>query len=98
MTRWPQEPTPEPCCFACALSTTAFRGHVARIGEISVEVASWNRDPEPSDFEIVASREMPNEETRRAMVLAEAKALGIVADNDPAFTDADALMSSLDAG
>ena len=48
-------------------------------------------------FEIVASREVPNEETRRAMVLAEAKALGIVADNDPAFTDVDALMSSLDA-
>lgn len=48
-------------------------------------------------FEIVASREVPNEETRRAMVLAEAKGLGIVADNDPAFTDVDALMSSLDA-
>lgn len=28
---------------------------------------------------------------------AEAKALGIVADNDPAFTDVDALISSLDA-
>ena len=48
-------------------------------------------------FEIVASQEVPNEETRRAMVLAEAKELGIVADNDPAFTDVDALMSSLDA-
>ena len=48
-------------------------------------------------FEIVALREVPNEETRRAMVLAEAKALGIVADNDPAFTDIDALMASLDA-
>ena len=48
-------------------------------------------------FEIVASQEAPNDETRRAMVLAEAKALGIVADNDPAFTDIDALMASLDA-
>ena len=48
-------------------------------------------------FEIVASQEGPNEETRRAMVLAEAKALGIVADDDPVFTDVDALMSSLDA-
>lgn len=48
-------------------------------------------------FEIVASQEVPNEETRRAMVLAEAKTLGIVADNDPAFADVDALMSSLDA-
>lgn len=48
-------------------------------------------------FEIVASQEVPNEETRRAMVLAEAKALGIVVDNDPAFTDVNALMTSLDA-
>ena len=48
-------------------------------------------------FEIVASQEVPNEETRRAMVLAEAKALGIVVDNDPAFTDVNVLMASLDA-
>ena len=47
-------------------------------------------------FSIVAAPEVPNEETRRAMVLAEAKELGIVVDDDPAFSDVDLLMASLE--
>lgn len=47
-------------------------------------------------FDIVAPAEVPSEETRRAMVMAEAKELGIIADDDPAFADVDALMASLD--
>ena len=47
-------------------------------------------------FGIVAAPELPNEETHRAMVMAEAKELGIVADNDPSFSDIDLLMASLE--
>ena len=47
-------------------------------------------------FELIPAEDTPNEETRRAMVLAEAKELGIVKDNDPSFVDADMLMASLD--
>lgn len=47
-------------------------------------------------FSIVAAPELPNEETHRAMVMAEAKELGIVADNDPSFSDIDLLMASLE--
>ena len=46
-------------------------------------------------FELIPAQSVPNEETRRAMVLAEAKELGIVADDDPAFQDIDMLMASL---
>ena len=47
-------------------------------------------------FELVPAEEVPNEETRRAMVLAEAKELGIVRDDDPSFKSVDALMLSLE--
>lgn len=47
-------------------------------------------------FSIVAAPELPNEETHRAMVMAEAKELGIVTDNDPSFSDIDLLMASLE--
>ena len=47
-------------------------------------------------FELIPAEDTPNEETRRAMVLAEAKELGIVKDNAPSFDDADMLMASLD--
>ena len=47
-------------------------------------------------FSIVAAPEVPNEETRRAMVMAEAKELGIIADGDAAFSDVDLLMASLE--
>lgn len=47
-------------------------------------------------FDLVASDEHPNEETRRAMVLAEAKELGIIPDDAVGFTRADDLMAYLD--
>ncbi len=39
-----------------------------------------------------------NEETRRALAAAEAKELGLVADDAPAFDDADELMAFLEGG
>ena len=47
-------------------------------------------------FEIVGQPEVPNEATRRAMVLAEARELGILPDDCPSFDDADDLMAFLD--
>lgn len=46
-------------------------------------------------FELVAADPAPNEATRRAMVEAEARDLGIIPDDSPSFTDADALVASL---
>ncbi len=48
-------------------------------------------------FELVAAPEIPNEETHRALVEAEAKALGLIPDDSPAFTNADDLMAFLDS-
>ena len=39
---------------------------------------------------------MPNEATRRAMVIAEAHELGILTDDSPSFNNADELISFLD--
>ena len=39
---------------------------------------------------------MPNEATRRAMVIAEAHELGILPDDSPSFNNADELISFLD--
>ena len=47
-------------------------------------------------FELKAADEIPSEETRRAMVLAEAKAMGLIPDDAPSFSDADELMAFLD--
>ena len=47
-------------------------------------------------FEIVGRAEVPNEATRRAIVIAEAHELGILPDDSPSFNDADELMSFLD--
>ena len=47
-------------------------------------------------FEIVGRAEVPNEATRRAMVIAEAQELGILPDDSPSFNNADELMSFLD--
>ena len=46
-------------------------------------------------FELEAAPEIPNEETRRAMVEAEAKALGLIEDDSPRFRDADAAIAFL---
>lgn len=48
-------------------------------------------------FEIVPAREEPNEETRRAMVEAEARELGIIPDDSPSFTDVGELIAYLEA-
>ena len=40
-------------------------------------------------FELVPAREEPNEETRRAMVLAEAKELGLIDDDAVVFDNVD---------
>ena len=47
-------------------------------------------------FEIKLGDEVPNEATRRAMVEAEAKAMGLIEDTSPRFKDVDALMSHLE--
>ena len=47
-------------------------------------------------FEIVGRPEVPNEVTRRAMVIAEAHELGILPDDSSSFDNVDDLMSFLD--
>ncbi len=47
-------------------------------------------------FEIVPASGIPNEETRRALVAAEAKELGLIPDDSSAFEDADELMAFLE--
>lgn len=46
-------------------------------------------------FELEAAEPVPNEETRRAMVLAEAHAYGLIPDDTPSFTNVDDLIASL---
>ena len=40
--------------------------------------------------------EVPNDETRRALIVAEAKEMGLIADDARAFDDVDKLMAFLD--
>ncbi len=47
-------------------------------------------------FDIVAPEPEPNETTRRALVAAEAKAMGLIPDDAPGFTDAEELVAFLD--
>lgn len=48
-------------------------------------------------FELVAAPDVPNVETRRAMLLAEAKEAGLIEDNDPRFDNADDFIAWLEA-
>ena len=48
-------------------------------------------------FEVLAAPSVPNEETYRAMVSAEAKALGLIPDEAPGFSDPEELMTFLDS-
>lgn len=48
-------------------------------------------------FDIVVPDDVPNDETRRAMVAAEAKMLGLIPDDAPAFDNADDAMAYLEA-
>ena len=48
-------------------------------------------------FEIsTSSNDIPNETTRKAMILAEAKELGLIPDNSPRFSNVDDMMEFLD--
>jgi DNA-damage-inducible protein J len=47
-------------------------------------------------FEVLAADATPTEQTRRAMIEAEAKALGLIADDSPTFTTAQDLLAYLD--
>lgn len=47
-------------------------------------------------FEIVPAMETPNEETRRALIAAEAKELGLIPDDSICFSNVNELMSYLD--
>lgn len=46
---------------------------------------------------IVPEKFIPNEITHRAMVEAEAKALGLIPDDTPSFTDVDKMMEYLNS-
>ena len=48
-------------------------------------------------FDLVVPVEVPTEETRAALVLAEAKELGLVPDDSPCFDSVDAAMAWLDS-
>lgn len=48
-------------------------------------------------FEILTEAEEPNLTTRKALVAAEAKALGIIPDDAPGFTNVNDLKNYLDA-
>ena len=47
-------------------------------------------------FEILPAKEEPSEETRRAMIAAEAKEYGLIDDDSPSFTTADEVINWLD--
>ena len=47
-------------------------------------------------FEILPAKEEPSEETRRAMIAAEAKEYGLIDDDSPSFTTADEAINGLD--
>lgn len=48
-------------------------------------------------FEIsTSSNDIPNETTRKAMILAEAKELGLIPDDSPRFSNVDDMMEFLD--
>lgn len=46
-------------------------------------------------FELAAPKEVPNSETRMALAIAEAKELGIIEDDSPTFSDANAALAYL---
>lgn len=48
-------------------------------------------------FELSAPAPVPNEQTRRAMLLAEAKEIGLIEDDAVCFNNADELFDYLDA-
>lgn len=47
-------------------------------------------------FEVLTAPEIPNETTRKALLLADAKDEGLIPDDSPSFDNVDDLMKSLD--
>lgn len=47
-------------------------------------------------FEVLTAPEIPNEATRKALLLADAKDEGLIPDDSPSFDNVDDLMKSLD--
>lgn len=47
-------------------------------------------------FEVLTASEIPNETTRKALLLADAKDEGLIPDDSPSFDNVDDLMKSLD--
>lgn len=47
-------------------------------------------------FDIIPEEPVPNEETRKALLAAEAKELGMLTDDAASFDDVDSLMAYLD--
>ena len=47
-------------------------------------------------FEVLTAPEIPNETTRKALLLADAKDEGLIPDDSPSFDDVDDLKKSLD--
>lgn len=48
-------------------------------------------------FELDAPKDIPNDETRMALAIAEAKELEIIEDDSPTFTDADKAIAYLES-
>lgn len=48
-------------------------------------------------FELDAPQDIPNDETRMALAIAEAKELGIITDDSPSFADADEALAYLES-
>lgn len=47
-------------------------------------------------FEVLTAPEIPNETTRKSLLLADAKDEGLIPDDSPSFDNVDDLMKSLD--
>ena len=72
---------------------TAVKPTTVRVDEnLKAQLVNQRRIP----FEIVPAGGVPNEETRRALVAAEAKELGLIPDDAPAFDDIDGLVAFLE--
>ena len=59
----------------------------------TTQLVAQNRIP----FELAVPQSTPNEVTRRALVEAEAKELGLIPDDSPSFNDVDSLMDFLES-
>ena len=78
------------------MSTATVKPTTVRIEEGLKEQATEFLNQRKIPFEIVGRPEVPNEVTRRAMVIAEAHELGILPDDSSSFDNVDDLMSFLD--